>query len=128
MTFPDYPKPTIFALVATLTVLPSWQVAEAAHSEGGRHSLIHRPQVQATSVTKPVPSPANPTASAAASSPSQLPTRKIVRRPTTPSAAIAEASPAASSSPTQPDPSQPMTQPVPNDDAPEPELEPAPQE
>ncbi len=128
MTFPDYPKPTFFALLATLTVLSSWQVAEAVHMEGGRHSLIHRPQVQTTPGLHRVPAPADPSASAAASSPSQPLTRKIVRRPPTPSAAIAEASSSASSSPAQTDPSRTMSQPVPDDDAPEPELEPAPQE
>lgn len=125
MTFPDYPKPTIFALLATLTVLPSWQVAEAAQLEGGRHSLIHRPQVHSH---KLAPSPTDPSAATAASSPAQSLTRKIVRRPSTPSAAVAEVSPAASSHPAQTDPSQSMTQPVPDDDATEPELEPAPQE
>lgn len=125
MTCCDYPKPTIFALLATLTVLPFWQFAGAADSEGGRHSLIHRPQVH---TNKLVPSPANPIASAAAGASSQPLARKIVRRPTTPSPAVVEALPPVSENPGQTDTSRTTSESIPDDDAPEPELEAAPQE
>jgi hypothetical protein len=130
MTFPDYPKPAIFLLLATLTVLPSWQIAGAADLESGRHSLIRRPQVQTTPALKLVPPPTNPsslTPPVASPSPPQPLHHKIVRRPAIPSAADTQAAPTLSTSPAQTDPSQTMSKFVPDGES-EPELEPISQE
>ncbi len=130
MPFPDYPKPALFLLLATLTILPFWQLAGAADLESGRHSLIRRPQVQTTPNLKPAPSPANPSSlmpPVTSSSLSRPLHRKIVRRPAIPSATVSQALPTVSTSAAQPDPSQAMSEPIPDDD-PEPELEPISQE
>jgi hypothetical protein len=126
----DDPKPMIFLLLTTLTVLLFWQTAGAADLESGRHSLIRRPQVHTTPILKSVPSPANPsslTPPVTSSAPSQPLHRKIVRRPAIPSATVSQASPTVSTSAAQPDPSQAMSEHIPDDD-PEPELEPISQE
>ena len=86
----DVPKAAVLSLLVVLTPLIPWQATEAAHSERGRHSLIHRPQIR--------PAPAAPAPQLQSSSPvqsifSQSVQRKVVRKPTAPASPFAEVSP-----------------------------------
>jgi len=87
----DVPKTATLSLLLVLAVLIPWEATEAAHSVRGRHSLIHRPQIQ--------PAPAAPAPELQASSPvqstsSQSVQRKVVKRRAAPASPVAEVSPA----------------------------------
>ena len=86
----DVPKTVALSLLLVLAALIPGQATEAAHSVRGRHSLIHRPQIQ--------PAPAAPAPQLQSSSPvqstsSQSVRQKVVKRPVAPASPVAEISP-----------------------------------
>ncbi|HMS83057.1 MAG TPA: hypothetical protein PKD12_05370 [Nitrospira sp.] len=125
----DVQKSAVFSLLMTLVILSSWQVAEAADAVHGRHSLIHRPQIQPAPAVRPAPSLPQPQLHS--STPSPPVHRKVLRRPAAPAPPLAEATPITPADSDQTDPSSTTHQPYNLDDAqPEAELAspPAPQE
>ncbi|MBL8037225.1 MAG: hypothetical protein JNN16_06945 [Nitrospira sp.] len=102
----DVPKAAALSLVMTLAVPPSWQVTEAADGVRGRHSLIHRPQIQPAPALTPASSAPQPqlhSSSPSPSTPSQPIRRKVVRRPAAPLVEVAPMDPG-NSAPTDPPP------------------------
>lgn len=94
----DAPKAAALNLLMTIALLSSWPIAEAADSVRGRHSLIHRPQIQQAPAIKPAypaPQPQLHASPPSVSTPSLPVQRKIVRRPATPASPIAEVAPIA---------------------------------
>ncbi|MBX3348773.1 MAG: hypothetical protein KF747_08485 [Nitrospira sp.] len=86
----DVPKTATLSLLLVLAVLIPWQATEAAHSVRGRHSLIHRPQIQPASAA---PAPQLQSSSPVQSTSSQSVQRKVVKRPAAPASPVAEVSP-----------------------------------
>jgi len=126
----DASKTAAFSLVLTLAVVPSWQIAEAADSVRGRHSLIHRPQIHTAPALKPTASAPQPQLHASPpslSTPSQPIQRKIVRRPATPASPIAEVAPMVPADSAQIDPPQAPPSDHFDDAPPEPEMIPPPE-
>lgn len=122
----DAPKTAALSLLMTLALVPSWQIIEAADGVRGRHSLIHRPQIQPVPSLTPTPSAPQPqllSPPASRSTPAQRIQRTIVRRPTTPVSPIAEVAPMDPANSTQGDPPTTSASSTPLDDAPpEPEM------
>lgn len=126
----DALKTAAFSLVMTLAVLPPWQIAEAADSVRGRHSLIHRPQIQPAPALKPTASAPQPqlhTSPHSVSTPPQPIQRKIVRRPAPPAAPIAEVAPMVQADSAQIDPPQAPQSDHFDDAPPEPDMIPPPE-
>jgi hypothetical protein len=127
----DLRKSAALSLLMTLVVLPAWQIVEAADGVRGRHSLIHRPQIQPTPALKPAPSAPQPqlySSPHSLSTPSRTVQRKIVRRPAAPASPSAEVSPIDPGNSAQIDP--PPISPQfdnPDDAPPEPEMVPPPE-
>ena len=121
----DVPKAAVLSLLVTLAVLPPWQAAEAADGVRGRHSLIHRPQIQPTPALTPAPQPQLQSSPPSQSTPLQSVHRKVVKRPAAPASPVAEISPMDPNNSAQIDFPPPTPQSYNPDDAPsEPEMPP----
>ena len=121
----DVPKTAALSLLLVLAVLISSQATEAAHSVRGRHSLIHRPQIQPTPAA---PAPQLQSSSPVQSTASQSVQRKVVKRRAAPASPVAEVSPADPSNSPQIDSLPPPPQSYNPDDTPaEPEILPPPE-
>ncbi len=96
----DAQKSAARMLLTTLVVLSSWQIANAADGVRGRHSLIHRPQIQPAPVLPSTPPASQPqllSSPPSPATPSQPVQRKAVKRPMTSASPLAEVSPIAPS-------------------------------
>lgn len=127
----DAQRSAVLSLLMTLAVLPPWQIAEAADGVRGRHSLIHRPQIQPAPALTPAPSAPQPQLQSTPLSqltPLQSVRRKVVKRPVAPASPVAEVSPMDPSNSAQIDFPPPTPQSYnPNDGPPEAEMLPPPE-